>query len=394
MKKIGFWLIVALVLRLVLSGAALHPDVRGHNLAGYLIAQKGQLFSFYDYLSRQPRADPWVMLYRDDLFIYPPLAYIVHGISNFLLYPLYPQELFLTLITDIGQTMGSPDLPRLLIFLKLPYLIADILCLIVLRQIVAQKHKFLATLLWLFNPITIYASYMIGQFDIFIALFILLALLFSQSKNQWISAVFLGFAASFKPFPLFLMPFLPGSKPKNIIIGVVTYILLMSPYLGSVGYRQYALLAPQTDKLIYAKVMVSGSQYLPLFFLGLFILFWFNYFRPQIMNTHVWFASVGLLFYSLTHYHPQWFVWIAPALVLMFAENSRTRLPQLGMLATYILIVLLFEPSLNFGLFNIDFSLFAFISRFYPADQLASLARAFFAASAFFAVGESRSQHA
>lgn len=394
MKKIGVWLIIALALRLVLSATALHPDVRGHNLAGFLIAQKGQLFSFYDYLSRQPRTDPWVMLYRDDLFIYPPLAYLVHGISNLLLYPFYPQALFQTLITDIGQVVGNPQLPQLLILLKIPYLIADFLCLLVLRKVVDKKHQYTASLLWLFNPITIYASYMIGQFDIFIALFILLALLFSQSKNQWAAAVFLGFAASFKPFPLFLLPFLPGSKPKNIIFGIITYVLLMSPYLGSAGYRQYALLAPQTDKLVYSKILVSGSQYLPLFFVGLFLLFWYNFFYQESRQTFTWFAAVGLIFYSLTHYHPQWFVWIAPALVLMFANYPKSRLPQLGMLATYTLIVLLFEPSLNFGLFNIDFSLFSFINRFYPADQLSSLARAFFAACAFFSVQQSGNQHA
>ncbi|MEK9201322.1 MAG: glycosyltransferase 87 family protein [Patescibacteria group bacterium] len=382
MKNLTIWIIIAIVIRVVLSGTALHPDIRGHNLAGFLVAQRGQALSLYDYLSRQPRADPWVMLYRDDLFIYPPLAYLVHGLSNLVLYPLYPQALFNTLITDIGQVIGHPDLPRLLILLKFPYLVADIICFFIVRRLTVGKHQFAASLLWLFNPITIYASYMIGQFDIFLALFILLAIYFASTSRAFLPAIMLGLAASFKPFPLFLIPFLPGSKPKNIIIGILTYILLMTPYLGSTGYRQYALLAPQTDKITYSKILVSGSQYLPLFFLGLVVLFWLNHFFPKKLTTWEWFGAVGLLFFSLTHFHPQWFVWIAPSLVLWLATDQHKRLPILAILGSYCLLIFLFEPSLTFGLFNIDFSLFAAVNRFYPADHLASLARALFAGSA------------
>src|SRR3989344_4909283 len=244
MKKLIPWLIAGLILRLVLSATTLHPDVRGHNLAGYLIAQKGHLFDFYDYLSRQPRTDHWVVLYHDDLFIYPPLAYIAHAVSNFILYPLYPKDTFLTLITDMGQAQRLSNLWQLIVLLKLPYLVADILCLLVLRKLVEEKYRFLASLVWIFNPLTIYAAYMVGQFDIFIALFILLAL-----KNSKFAPVLLGLAAGFKPFPLFLIPFLPGNKIKNIALGLFTYVLLILPYFSSPGFRSYALAAPQTDKL-------------------------------------------------------------------------------------------------------------------------------------------------
>lgn len=374
MKKISLWIAVALVLRLVLSATAVHPDTRGHNLAGYLIAQKGQLLSFYDYLSLQPRSDPWVILYRDDLFIYPPLAYLVHGISNLVLYPLYPQQLFLDFITDMGSVRHSAGLGTLMILLKLPYLVADLLCLWVIRKLVEKKDQYLVSLVWLFNPITIYASYMVGQFDIFIALFILLSL-------QLKSPIMLGLAASFKPFPLFFLPFMPGSKIKNITMGVGTYLLTMLPYLSSAGFRQYALFAPQTDKLVYAKILLSGSQYLPIFFVGLFILFWWNYFSAKTFSTWEWFAAVALLFFSVTHFHPQWFVWATPMLALSFTTKPGTRLPILALVGTYLLLVLLFEPSLSFGLFDIKFSLFDFINTRYPADQLASITRAFLAAS-------------
>lgn len=347
MKKLFPWILIGLAIRFGLMLYTVHPDIRGHNLAAYLIAQKGQIVSLYDYLRLQPRTDPWVVLYRDDIFAYPPLAYLTHGLVNFFLYSLYPKELFHTLILDIGQTTGHPQLPWLLFLLKFPYLLADIAGLVIIYRLIDPKYRYLGSLLWLFNPLTIYSSYILGQFDIFIALFILLAVF-----KPGLSPFFIGLAAGFKPFPLFFLPFLPGSKLKNIATGLLTYSLLILPYLPSTGFRQYALLASQTDKISYAKIPVSGSQYIPLFFLGLVILFWLNYFRPRLLPAWAWPMSVLLLFYSVTHYHPQWFTWLSPFLILTYV-NFRKSMPLLTvLLLSHLVIVLSFEPSLNFGLNN------------------------------------------
>lgn len=345
MKKLFPWLIIGLAIRLSLMMYTIHPDIRGHNLAAYLIAQKGQILSLYDYLRLQPRTDPWVVLYRDDIFSYPPLAYLTHGLANFILYPLYPQQLFHTFILDMGQTTGHPQLPWLLFLLKLPYFAADVFCLFILYRLLEPKHRFFGSVLWLFNPLTLYSAYMLGQFDIFIVLFILLAHLWPN-----LSPVLIGLAAGYKPFPLFFLPFLPGSKLKNISTGLLTYGLLILPYIPSIGFRQYALLASQTDKISYAKIFVSGSQYLPIFFTGLVVLFWLNYIRPKLLPAWAWPMSVLLLFYSVTHYHPQWFTWISPFLILTLI-NFKKSLPLLAiLLLCHLLIVLSFEPSLNFGL--------------------------------------------
>ena len=171
MKKLLPWLVLGLVIRIFLMTSTLHPDIRGHNFAAYLIAQKGEVFTFYDHLRLQPRNDPLVLLYHDGLFVYPPLAYLVHAIFNKILFPLYPQKLFFTLIYDISKTAGQPQLPWLLFLLKFPYLTADILCLVVLRKVLEPKYQFIGSLLWIFNPVTLYVSYILAQFGIFIALF-------------------------------------------------------------------------------------------------------------------------------------------------------------------------------------------------------------------------------
>ena len=344
MKKLVPFLILGLVIRLGLMAWTIHSDIRGHNFAAYLIAQKGEIFSFYDHLRLLPRSDPLVRLYHDDLFIYPPLAYLTHALFNKVLYPFYPQNLFNLLILDIGQTAHNPQLPWLLILLKLPYLVADVFCLLIIRKILEPKFQYLGSLLWIFNPVTIYASYMLAQFDIFIALFLLLAL-----SSMKLSPVFIGLAAGFKPFPLFFLPFLPGNKLKNVLMGLLTYLVLLSPYLGSIGFRQYALLASQSDKITYAKIMVSATQYIPLFFVGVVAFFWWNYYKEKSLPAWSWPMSVLLLFYSFSHFHPQWFVWLTPWLIYQ-TLSGKIYLYWAAILA-WLTILLSFDFSLHLASF-------------------------------------------
>lgn len=380
MKSLWIWIVLGLVVRLIVMSTTIHPDIRGHNLAAYLISQKGKLLTFYDYLQHQPRDDRLVQIYGDGLFIYPPLAYWTHAVFMAVLGPLYPWGTFERLVLDMGSLAKFSDgLPRLLILLKIPYLAADALGLWLVLKVVEKKQQLLAGILWLFNPVTIYASYMVGQFDIYIAVLILASLATLKSKS-WLSAVLLGLAAGFKPFPLVLAPFLGvGWKEKAKLTGIalVTYGLQLVPYLGSAGFKHYALVASQTDKLWYAKVMISGGQYLPLFLVGLVIIWWWNFFKPRDLPVWGWFMTALLLFFSLTHYHPQWFVWATPLLLLAMVKVVKARFPIIVLLLIYTAVIFSFEPSLNFGLFNLPYSL-----NYLLTDANVSILRAVFAATA------------
>jgi len=387
-KRLWLFAAIALALRLLLIPVSAHPDLRGFNMAGQLIARGGEVFSFYDYISRLPRSHPWVNLYGDDLFIYPPLAYLTPAVSMLAFSPIFPWDLWDRFVLDMGQTVGDPGMPYLLYLLKLPYLIPDLIALLMIVRLVPGKGKTFAALLWMFNPVTIYSTYLMGQFDIYIAMFLLLGVYAHTRKKPVLAAICLGLAAGYKPFPLLMLPFLARdesifTRVKLTAIGVATYAALILPYLGSAAYKQYALMAPQTDKLQYAKIMVSGSQYLSLFFVGLFLLYWVNLFRSKQMPVWGWFLSLTLLFYSVSHYHPQWYMWGVGFMVLAAATVSSVRWTLGFMLGCFFMLVLLFEPSLNFGLFGINFVFSDWVTKYYPADQLASVVRsAFFASSA------------
>src|SRR3989344_2490157 len=365
MKK---WILAGIVFRLVLMPFTSHPDIRGHYLGGYLMAQKGPLLGVYDSISRLPRADQLVRLYGDDFLVYSPLTYWSHAV--FLKVLPIPRQLFEQLILDMGNSAKMPGFAYLLFLLKLPYLFIDLAILWLLLKI--SNHR-LVPVLWAFNLPLIYSAFLMGQFDVFLVLAFVAAIYFS-SRRPVLAAVCLALGAGFKPFPLFLLPFLPGSKIKNVVTGLLAYLLIITPYLASPAYRQYALLAQQTDKMWYAKIMVAGSQYLPLFMVGFVLLFWLHYYFSKRLPYWAWPMSVLLLFYSVTHYHPQWFAWLTPFLILTFVNFKKTLPLLIALLLCHLVIVLSFDSSLNFGLFGINYAV--------PlSDQIVSFARGALAAS-------------
>lgn len=402
MRRLLPWLVVAIVIRLLLIVFTIHPDIRGYNLGAYIISQKGAFLSFYDYIRWLPRDHDWVRVYGDGLFIYPPLAYLIPAFFMKVFSPFYNWGTFGALVKDMDEVVRSGvPLGWTLFLLKAPFMVFDFAALWVLGKLFEDKDKgFFAQILWLFNPVTIYASYMVSQFDVVLVFFVLLALVFYSKQRTLLSAVSLGLAAAVKAFPILLLPFLVFmggktwmEKMKILVVGLGTYIAVILPYLPSIGFRQYALVASQTDKMFFAKIPVSGAEYLPVFLVIYLFLLWWAWSKPERFPLWQWFLFVLLTFYSVTHYHPQWFVWVSPLLVLILALHFRLSfLPVLTLLASYIIIVFLFEPSLNFGLFYMlnyglkEISILPFISRFYEVNVFASIVRGVFAATSLFLV--------
>jgi hypothetical protein len=389
MKKLFPWLILAVVIRLILIPLYTHPDIRGFNFAAYLITQKSESLSFYDYLSYLPRTHQLVKLYHDDLFIYPPLAYLTPALFMKILSPLYPWPLFNQLIYDINVAVADPQMPYLNYLLKFPYLIADFLCLIYLRKLVDDKHKHVVSLVWLFNPVNLYVTYLISQFDIYISLLLIASLYYSHKNLPTLSSMLLGLAAGFKPFPLFFLPFVNKDKSiisriSSVLIGLSVYMLTVLPYFSSPGFRQYALFADQTQKLFFAKIMISSSTYISIFMLGLGVLVWFNYHKHDYLPTWGWLGLVTLIFYSFSHFHPQWIMWGLPFFVISYSIKPVTRPTLFASMTLYFIIVLTFEASLNVNIIHQSITLSDMLDKLKLTDTFLSVIKSLFASTSLY----------
>jgi len=351
---------IAIILRVFLASTTYHSDVAPFDFAGKVIAG-GNITNFYDYLWNLPANHPYLKVYPRDLFNYPPLVYFfLGGVSRLTTWVVNP-EIHNNFILNFPSTLGNIQLNLLLLLLKLPYFVFDIATAYLLMSFFTDKKKKIWTFgLWMFNPVNLYATYMLGQFDI-IPTFLVIAALFLALKNKLVpSAILLGLGAAFKIFPLLFI--IPLALVKNtwwgrlkiIIAAGATYLIAAFPFIFSQGFRTTALLAGQTTKSFYAQIPISGGESIILF-LAVVIFFYLLFFNRKSLAEDLWtrFFLMLLTFFIFTHYHPQWFLWITPFLVIdLVISNFKNWLACAVSLISYFVLITFFDPGLTVWLFS------------------------------------------
>lgn len=395
-KPFYIFFLLAILFRLVIMATTYHPDVRAAEFASYAVVEMRKGFGFYDVLPSLSPSDPLYRALGPTELNYPPLAWLAPVVFRFIFRPLMNPALDHQIFTNVEALFGSTQLMWHLLVLKLPLLLADLATAWFLTFFFANsKEKATAFLAWLFNPITLYASFAVGQIDIWPVLVTVAAGVFLARNRPSVAALLLGLGGGYKLFPLLLL--LPTAllfgkdhfeKAKLVLIGVTAYLAVVLPFaLTSPGFRAYSLLTPQTDKMLFAKVMVSGDQFLSLFVVGFFALTLLcTYARRQYWM--IFWAAALLLLLSVTHYHPQWFLWVTPWLIIFGMKEKTFWWMVLALLMADLGITLSFDSSLHFGLLapifpwvvNIPYGVPLLVSKFIPFPVFVSLVRSFLAA--------------
>jgi hypothetical protein len=368
MKSRSFWLVLILgiLLRLVLSFSTFHPDLVAFHLGGELIA-KGNFLNLYDYIGNLEQSHPLRNIFPPDLFIYPPLSYLLFSlflIPSLLFVPGFIHE---NMTYNLSSILGDFRFNFLLMSFKLGYLFFDLGIAFLLANLFKEKKdKFMAFTLWIFNPVNLYVTYMMGQFDIVPTFFAILTIYFLNNNKSnkyyfYLSSFALGIGGLFKIYPLlFVVPAaLLYDRWKErisfVLLSVGVYILGLLPFLGSSGFRSSALVAGQTLKSFYAKILVSGGESIILYPTILIFIYLVFYFKKLESNNLIWrrFFVILLIFFVFTHYHPQWFIWITPFFVVDLVETKFKNWPLVFLsLFSFFSLLFFFEPSLTIGLFS------------------------------------------
>jgi hypothetical protein len=365
-KTIGLILSIGIVLRLLLSLTTYHSDVAPFDFAGKVISQ-GNIVNYYDYLWNLPESHPYLKIYPRNLFNYPPLVYFSLGgvsrLTTWMVDPVVHQNFIL----DFSSTLGNIQLNLLLLLLKLPYLPFDIAIAYLLMSFVKDvKKKILIFGLWIFNPVNLYATYMLGQFDV-IPTFLSVMAIFLVFKNKdkiyfrnlAPSAILLGVGGAFKIFPLlFIVPLALltnnwRGRLKVIGAGVTTYFILAFPFIFSKGFRATAMLAGQTTKSLYAQIPISGGESIVLF-LAMVVFLYLIFISKKSSVDDLWkrFFLMMLTFFVFTHYHPQWFLWITPFLIIDLVYSDFKNWVALTIsLVSFFALLTFFDPGLTVWLF-------------------------------------------
>ncbi|MEW6101558.1 MAG: glycosyltransferase 87 family protein, partial [Candidatus Omnitrophota bacterium] len=299
-----------------------------------------------------------------------------------------------------------------LFLLKLPYLIAEIIMVILIIKMLDAKEKKERVLNFLiFNPVSLFVIYIFGSYDIIPVLLFVLSLYFAKKEKISPAIFMLGLAVYIKVYMIFLMPlyifimcrdwqrraglallgFLPGILVSIIAVFKGEFVSGLKFLLGSV----------HTD---YVLALVLPSQYLsdriyP--FITAYCLIMLFILHSRTHNEKNLFLdlsglslALSLLFYSLCFFHPQYFLLIVPLMAFQISKDKRMQ-PWFFILAVcFFIYVLQWGKDLSWRLFMpLNPPLFSglsspseLISRVYPADKFIGIFRSIFSAACFWII--------
>jgi len=392
-------LFVGVIIRLALMPTTLHVDLWGHSFSAYFLAYQGE-WNIYETLASLPASHPLVMNFGvSDIFIYPPLTYYTLSFFKFLTRPFSDGFFLPWLMSNLDKVHTYPGLLREIFLSKLPYLFLDVALAFFLAGLFKkEKAKKIAFALWMFNPLALYATFMVGQLDLLPVFFVVLSLYFFKRK-PYLSLFFLGIGGAYKMFPLlFILPlaFILGRtfwhRFKLAIVGFLPFFASILPFINSPAFRSMVLFSPKSQKMLFMGWPVSGAEVVYPFILFLIFFYLLAWFYPKRWPVFNYFMAILLLIFSVTHYHPQWFLWITPLLIWELVENKfKNLLLTLTLFVCWLIITLFFEPSLSLGLFNPLWpqlsqarGLTEILGQYTDVFQLKSLVRSVFAGSSVF----------
>ncbi len=246
--------------------------------------------------------------------------------------------------------VNSIHAARLLTILKLPFLFADLIFLFFAAKMFpdrARKTRMIA--FWALNPLILYSVYAWGRYEIFGVLMTFLALYFAYRNKSWWSVIFLGLAIAFRTSYILLLPFLVlflskdwKDNVKYFVIGLVLMFLInhLITFLGG-GNILLELNTNDTYKLFFSDQIgndFTATSILPILYMVVLILFYREKERSFIKLIN--YSTVALLVYlGFGYFNPHYPVWIAPLLMIIYAQNKKILLPMLGLFASYYIFI-------------------------------------------------------
>lgn len=343
-----YLIISAVILRVLLMVFFYHPDIRSQHFHAQFLSQG--VINIYEYLKANKTLLPYT-----DTFNYPPLTYFFLGSWQAITKLLTGPQLTAWLVDWGGGAVNHPGIFLFLFSLKIPYLIVDSLFLFLLLKFCTtanQRHR--ATFLWAFNPISLYAIYMIGQFDIIPATLTLGAILLSVRRQNILACFLIGIAAAFKTYPLLLLPFiilyidLWPHRVIGVASGLFGWLLPMLPFLGSPAFSESVFHSSLGGQLLAGnKLFIYPTAYL------LFLVWTWTRKEKTAASLLKSFLVVTLSMLVFTNFHPQWIIWSLPFLLYFLATVPKSWIPVLFLVISYFGVVLLIPDQFTLvGLFT------------------------------------------
>ncbi len=334
-------ILLAILLRVLVAPFFYHPDIKSQHYH-FQFFSKGEL-NIYKYIS-----DNKSTLGYKDTFNYLPLTYYTFGLSQTLTKPFLDKGFYLWL-NDWGETRNDhSNIVFYMFFLKIPYLILDVGLGILLFKIYKNKKLFY---LWLFNPVSIYLIYILGNFDILPSFLTVLSFYFLKKDKLFYSYLSIGFAIALKVYPLIFLPFIFFYQPKNIfkhlifvIFSILPIIITIIPFITQSSFTESFLGSGLTQKIFEFKLFSF-----PVFPIVYFLILFNYFFSKSKYKFEIAFTQIFFIFIGLVKFHPQWIIWFLPFIFVIFINSNIYKKSFFVLFFTIIFIyIFLFDDNFLF----------------------------------------------
>jgi len=296
-----------------------------------------------------------------------PLAHYIYALNlkifsiiNSDIKSFFPQSFGVTetsMTSSVGDWLSFVEHKHInyfLFVLKLPHLLADILVFYLITKIFQNKHqeKILATMVWWFNPVNLYAFYVFSRHDSLTIAAITLSLLFILREKlvAALLALFMAIQIRFQPLmylPLFVINLWKNNnqaeffKKTALATASILLILLVQNYLPyerekidtikGVSIKQIEIsnqrIEPTIEKINFVNKAISlattvggKTDSAKLFsFIGVFILINFFYLfskKPEnaeesLLKLNAILYLSTALYFLFNDFSPHYFVWLS-----------------------------------------------------------------------------------
>jgi len=188
---------IAIVIRLLLMPFFAHVDLFSEARRVFYVIENGHLFD---------NSHRFIVFYIEVIFAYISQLFI--NVSDGLFHLNDPTQSVAS-IGDYRYFLNDPNIYRHLFFFKLPYLLFDIATAVVIWKFVDNPtHKRIALLIWLFNPLTLYSTYIFGRFEVISLFFIGMCALQLKHDRVLLASFFFAIALHCREINLLYTPFL------------------------------------------------------------------------------------------------------------------------------------------------------------------------------------------
>lgn len=318
-----------------------HPDLKSQHFH-FQFFSKG-ILNIYQHISENKAELPY-----KDTFNYLPLTYYTFGFSQTITKPFLGDG-FYSWLNDWGENRNNHiNIIYYMFLLKIPYLILDIGLGILLFKIF-KKPKILY--LWLFNPISIYLIYILGNFDILPVFLTVLSFFFLKKHKLIFSYLSIGIAIALKIYPVIFLPFIFLYQPRKIIghlkffiFSLIPTLITVLPFVNQPVFINSFLGSGLTQKILEYKII--NIPIFPFFYLLILINYYFSKSKHKF---EIAITQLFLIFIGLVKFHPQWILWFFPFVLFTFIiSKTRDKLLLILFFILTFIYILLFDDNFLF----------------------------------------------